>query len=253
MTLLAQPQDTASTVPPHYLHDLNSADFRDLVRLIDRWATVTPGAVALASEREEVTYAQLVQRTNQLAHYLISLGAGRQDIVGICMDRSIEMVISALAVLKAGAAYLPLDPSYPRERIRLMLNDAHPRVVLTRADMLPQEMEGQWKIVDFDRELSRIQTFETDAPVINNSREDLAYVIYTSGSTGEPKGVQVTHGNLMNLVRWHQGAFAVTSVDRASVVASVSFDAAVCPQGRIKLKALGASYPAFLAEPGCID
>ena len=180
---------------------------------------------ALKSGAETVTYEELDRNSSRLAKHLISLGVGPETIVGICLERSVEAVISSLAVFKARGAYLPLDPSYPRERLALMLGDAQPRVVITRRDRADQLPKGSWTVVSVDEVPSPDR--ETSLPAESASPEDLAYVIYTSGSTGEPKGVEVTQGNLMNLISWHQAAFDVTAIDRATLLASVGFDASV--------------------------
>src|SRR5258708_19121392 len=145
---------------------------------------------------------------------------------GVCLDRSRESVMCALAVLKAGCAYLPLDPAYPTERLLFMLNDANPRVLITRAELAEKFSGGARQVVSIDRD-QEIENYSTDSPA-NQARPDrLGYVIYTSGSTGRPKGVEITHASLVNLVSWHTRAFKVTRQDRASHLASVGFDAAV--------------------------
>jgi amino acid adenylation domain-containing protein len=194
--------------------------------LVAAQAAATPNAVALMARGDSITYGELDKRANQLANYLITLGVGRETIVGLCLERSPESVMSALAVLKAGGAYLPLDPAYPSERLLFMLNDAQPRVLITRSDLAGKFSEGSWKVVsvDGDRE---IENYSNEAPADQATPDNLAYVIYTSGSTGRPKGVEITHKSLLNLVSWHRREFAVTRHDRASNLASVGFDAAV--------------------------
>jgi amino acid adenylation domain-containing protein len=177
-----------------------------------------------------MTYRELDNRANQLAHYLIEVGGGadyRDNLVGLCLDRSVTSVVCALAILKAGAAYLPLDPGYPSERLAFMLSDAQPRVLITRQEVAEQLPTGPWQVIAIDRDDAKIACQSTDSTVCNITPEDLAYVIYTSGSTGQPKGVEITHASLMNLVSWHQSAFEVTTGDRASLLAGVGFDAAV--------------------------
>jgi amino acid adenylation domain-containing protein len=208
-------------------------------QLIDARAAETPDAPALSTGAEVLTYGELNRRANQLAHYLISLGVGREiavgadSLVGICLERSLTGVVSALAVLKAGAAYLPLDPAYPTERLAFMLNDAQPQVLITNTSMANELPAGDWKVIaidqlaEIDQTLPAIAAQSTRSPNIAGSRQQLSYVIYTSGSTGKPKGVAITHGSLMNLVDWHQQAFAITAADRASLLAGVGFDAAV--------------------------
>jgi amino acid adenylation domain-containing protein len=190
-------------------------------------ALASPGALALKAGARSMTYGELDQTANQLAHHLISLGVGQDSIVGLCLERSLDSVVCALGILKAGAAYLPLDPAYPRERLAFLLNDAQPRVLITRSEIAAQLPVGAWQVLAVDRDRPQIDRCPTDSPDNNSRTEGLAYVIYTSGSTGEPKGVEITHGSLLNLVSWHQHAFEVTPADRASLLAGVGFDASV--------------------------
>ncbi|HSS21528.1 MAG TPA: non-ribosomal peptide synthetase [Pyrinomonadaceae bacterium] len=200
--------------------------------LIDTCAAISPEAVALSSNGVDVTYRQLNESANQLAHYLISLGVGDETLVGICLNRSLAGVVSALGVLKSGGAYLPIDPAYPTERIAFMLDDAQPRVLITTSAVANQLPSGNWHVITIDDgklvdEIEEIVKQPKTAPVCEINSEQLAYVIYTSGSTGQPKGVCVTHANLMNLVAWHQEAFNISHEDKASLLAGVGFDAAV--------------------------
>ena len=204
----------------------SSARNRSVAELVAAQAAATPNAVALMSRGESITYRELAKRANQLANYLIALGVGPETIVGLCLDRSPESVMCALAVLKAGGAYLPLDPAYPSERLLFMLNDARPRVLITRAELAGKFSEGPWKGVSIDRD-REIENYSTGSPANQATPDSLAYVIYTSGSTGRPKGVEITHASLLNLVSWHRREFKVTGQDRASHLASVGFDAAV--------------------------
>src|SRR5713226_5228741 len=189
-------------------------------------AAATPNAIALMAGGELITYGELDKRANQLANYLNVLGVGRETIVGLCLDRSPESVMCALGVLKAGGAYLPLDPAYPAERLLFMLNDARPRVLITWTDLAGRFSGNSWQVVsvDSDRE---IQDYSIEAPVNQVAPDQLAYVIYTSGSTGRPKGVEITHASLLNLVSWHQREFGVSARDRATQITSPAFDAAV--------------------------
>jgi amino acid adenylation domain-containing protein len=194
--------------------------------LVAAQAALRPNAQAIASGGETLTYCDLDCRANRLANYLISAGVGPETIVGLCLDRSPESIVCALAVFKAGGAYLPMDPKYPIERLRFMLDDARPRVLITRADMAEKLSGGPWKVVNIDTDHD-IEAFSSDAPGITATPDQLAYVIYTSGSTGQPKGVEITHASLLNLVNWHAGEFAVTPQDKASHLAGVGFDASV--------------------------
>jgi amino acid adenylation domain-containing protein len=172
------------------------------------------------------------EQANQIAHSLISLGVGSEELhtnnlVGLCLDRSVIGIVCALGVFKAGGAYLPLDPSYPTERLAFMLDDARPRVLITTEQVAAQLPAGPWKVIAIDRDQGLIDSEATTCPDRQVLAEDLAYVIYTSGSTGQPKGVEITHASLMNLVSWHTREFQITAEDRASLLAGVGFDAAV--------------------------
>ncbi len=197
-----------------------------VAELVATQVAAMPNSIALRAGGESITYVELDKRANQLANYLVALGVGPETIVGLCLERSPESVMCALAVLKAGGAYLPLDPAYPTERLLFMLNDADPRVLITRAELAEKSSGGPWKVVSLDRD-QEIENYSTDSPANHVRPDSLAYVIYTSGSTGRPKGVEITHASLLNLVSWHTRAFKVTRQDRASHLASVGFDAAV--------------------------
>ncbi|MEH2375501.1 amino acid adenylation domain-containing protein [Nostoc sp.] len=195
----------------------------------------TPDAVAVVYENQHLTYGELNCRANQLAHYLKALGVGADVLVGICVERSIEMVVGLLGILKAGGAYLPLDPEYPTERLRFMLEDAQVPVLLTQqrlVDRLAQQKAhlhfdfAQYKVC-LDTDAEAISQFNQDNLILEVQATNLAYVIYTSGSTGTPKGVMIPHKGLLNLVFWHQRTFKVTSSDRATQLAGTAFDAAV--------------------------
>ena len=196
-----------------------------VAELVSEHARKTPQALALASESQSFTYAELENRANDLANHLQSLGVGPDVLVGICLDRSPEMVVAALAVLRAGGAYLPMDPTHPIARLQFMLGDAQLRVLLTQRQIAERLNSGDCTVVILD---------EIDAPsnprepkAISLTTDSLAYAIYTSGSTGQAKAVQLTYKGLLNLIDWHRRAFSITSEDRASQVASFGFDAAV--------------------------
>jgi amino acid adenylation domain-containing protein len=196
----------------------------DLVQL---QASATPDSVALVSGNLHVSYGELNARANQLAHHLRSLGIGPDVPVGLCMERSVELPIAALGILKAGGAYVPLDPTYPPRRLAMLLEDSGTPVVVTQSVVAGKLPAGKWKTVVLDVDGLEREFGSSVSPVANTKPENLAYIIFTSGSTGRPKGVQITHGSLLNLVGWHQHAFDVSSVDRATLLASPGFDAAV--------------------------
>jgi len=205
-----------------------SAISPDLVpEMVDKWADITPGAIALSDDHTRMAYGELNRRSNQFAQYLSTLGVKANSLVALCLGRSVEQIWSALAVLKAGGAYVPLDPSYPVDRISFMVKDAEPCVLITNRAMVEHLPSGPWRTVVVDRDLREIERQPVQAPPCCVTGENLAYVIYTSGSTGTPKGVEITHRSLLNLVSWHQRNFAVTAQDRATSLSSVGFDAAV--------------------------
>ncbi|MDE3155809.1 MAG: amino acid adenylation domain-containing protein [Acidobacteriota bacterium] len=185
---------------------------------------------AVRSDDEVLSYRALDVRANRLAHFLQRTGVGVEDRVGICMDRTPALIVSLLATLKAGAAYVPLDPSYPADRLALMAADAKVRLVLAdRANRTTLDAAGLSGVPIhlLEEEAAAIEAMPAAAPDVSIDPDTLAYVIYTSGSTGRPKGVAVSHRNLMNLVGWHGRAFGLTSADRCTLAASFGFDASV--------------------------
>ena len=196
--------------------------------LVGERAKAAPRLLALSDGSAQMTYDELEQRSNRLARYLRTQGVGRNDLVGLCVGRSALMAVGALAVLKAGGAYLPIDPANPTERIHFMLGDAQPRILLATKDTMAHlPSSASREVIFLDRESPEIARQSSEPVEDSGTLDDLAYVIYTSGSTGQPKGVQITHRGLLNLIEWHQRAFSVTSADRATQMASPGFDAAV--------------------------
>ncbi|MBD2208746.1 amino acid adenylation domain-containing protein [Nostoc linckia FACHB-104] len=162
----------------------------------------TPDATALVFANQSLTYTQLNQRANQLAHYLIQQGVKPGDAVGICLERSLEMITAVLGILKAGGAYLPIDPKYPQERLSWMLTDAKPPLLLTQRDLvaqLPTLKETQ--IICLESVAESINQASQDNPAVPSQVDDLAYIMYTSGSTGKPKGVCIRHQGVVGLVK----------------------------------------------------
>jgi natural product biosynthesis luciferase-like monooxygenase protein len=192
-------------------------------------AAVTPDATAIAYKEDTLTYAALDQRANRLAHHLRQNGVRAGDRVGICMTRSTDLVVGLLAILKAGAAYVPLDPSYPAERVQLMIEDAGLEVIATRG--APTALDGfDGRAVELDREAAAIGKMRDTPPDKAPGGDALAYVIYTSGSTGRPKGVMVTHRNVANFFAGMDGRISLRDGDRPGVwlaVTSISFDISV--------------------------
>ena len=194
--------------------------------LIEERAGEAPNRVAVACGSQQLTYGELSRRSNQLANLLRMRGVGTDVLVGICLERSIDMVVAVLGVLKAGAAYVPMDPQFPRDRLAFMARDAAVRVLLTderSRDLLPVD-EGTVLSMDGDRD--QIDGQSNDAPPNLGSTTDLAYVIYTSGSTGMPKGVQITHRSVVNLLESMRREPGMTREDCLLSVTTLSFDIA---------------------------
>ncbi|HLK55511.1 MAG TPA: amino acid adenylation domain-containing protein [Chthonomonadaceae bacterium] len=185
-----------------------------------------PEAIAVEFEGASLTYRALNQRANQLAHYLQKLGVGPEMLVGVFMERSLEMVVTLLGILKAGGAYVPLDSNYPQERIAFMLEDSRTPILLTQQHLKARLGDQKARILCVNTE----GTYASES-VANPQRavlaDNLAYVIYTSGSTGRPKGVEVSHSNLLNLVHWHVRTYNLGTADRTTQVARSAFDASV--------------------------
>ncbi|AYG64356.1 non-ribosomal peptide synthetase (plasmid) [Rhizobium jaguaris] len=205
-----------------------------LPALFEQQVCRSPAATALIFEDQELSYAELDARANRLAHHLIGLGIGPDQVVAICLERSPEMVVALLAILKAGAAYLPLDPGYPEARLGFMLDDAGPAALVTTSALAARlPAAGPVRLLLDEPQLRATiaaapATAPTDADRVRRlDIRDLAYVIYTSGSTGTPKGVAVSHCGLAGLAESQIERLGVTSASRVLQFASVSFDAAV--------------------------
>ncbi|HEU4559698.1 MAG TPA: amino acid adenylation domain-containing protein, partial [Longimicrobium sp.] len=192
--------------------------------LFEVQAARTPGAVALRFEDESLTYAELNARANRLAHHLAGLGAGPEARVGICVDRSAEMVVAMLAVLKSGAAYLPLDPSYPADRLAYMLEDSGAPLLVTQGSLRGLLPADGVRIVSVDEDAAVIAANSADAPRTPVDAANAAYVIYTSGSTGRPKGVQVTHRNVVSFFAGMDERVGGSAAGTWLAVTRISFD-----------------------------
>lgn len=182
-----------------------------------------PDTVAVIFEGQQLTYLELNQRANQLAHHLRSLGVVPDAVVGICIERSLEMAIGILGILKAGAAYLPLDPTYPPERIGYMLENARVPVVITQTSLLSPLLEYGIPVICLDKGWKSIAQRPQDNPNTAVVPDRLAYVIYTSGSTGKPKGVAMSHRPLVNLIDWQLQNFAFPAT-KTLQFSPISFD-----------------------------
>ncbi|HKP51511.1 MAG TPA: amino acid adenylation domain-containing protein [Chloroflexia bacterium] len=192
--------------------------------LFERQAQQTPDAVALIFGEKRLTYQELDQRANRLARHLRDMGIGRETLVGVCMERSIEMVVALLGVLKAGGAYVPLDPSYPEERLRFMMEDTQISVLLTQAVLAEKLPAHVARVVRLDTDWSDIARQSSEPLESETTAENLAYVMYTSGSTGQPKGIGVPHRGVVRLVK--NTNYADLSDDQVLLqFAPISFDA----------------------------
>ncbi len=214
--LLAEWNDTRTDYPRD----------RPLHHLFEAQAERTPEATAVVFGNERLTYRELNGRANQLAHHLVSLGVGPDVLVGILVERSLEMVVGLLGILKAGGAYVPLDPAYPSERIAFMLEDSEVRVLLTQRHLLGTVPDSRARVVVLDTDWHEIALGRTDNPVHTVGSENLAYVIYTSGSTGKPKGVQIPHRAVVNFLVSMSHTPGMTEADRLLSVTTLSFDIA---------------------------
>jgi amino acid adenylation domain-containing protein len=190
-------------------------------------AEQTPDAVALRFGEETLTYRELNRRANRLAHYLQDLGVGPDVLVGVFMERSIEMVVALYGIIKAGGAYVPLDPEYPSERVAFMLEDTQVPVVLTQGRLAGRLPSHQAKVLCLDSEWAAISQENADNLPQQATADNLAYVIYTSGSTGKPKGVMNSHRGISNRLFWMQDAFQLTAADRVLQKTPFSFDVSV--------------------------
>jgi amino acid adenylation domain-containing protein len=198
-----------------------------LPQLFEAQVERTPDAIALIFENERINYGELNRRANQLAHYLKRRGVGAEILVGVLMERSVEMVVTLLGILKAGGAYVPLDAAYPDERLRLMVQDAEIEILLTQQKLRARAVtfgSGPLCMEDLSPQLSN-ESAQNPSP--SPDLDTLAYVIYTSGSTGVPKGVSITHRSIANHMLWMQGAFPLSSDDRVIQRTPFSFDASV--------------------------
>ncbi|WP_026798523.1 non-ribosomal peptide synthetase [Planktothrix prolifica] len=195
--------------------------------LFEEQAERTPDAIAVVFENQQLTYAELNGRANQLAHYLQKLGVKSDTLVGICVERSLEMIVGLLGILKAGGAYLPLDPEYPQERLSFMLEDSQVEVLLTQNKLVKLLAQNQEYIVCLDGDWQNISQANENNLNITITPNNLAYVIYTSGSTGQPKGVYCNHLGVVNLYTDFQTKKPLSVGDRCSLWTSLNFDVSV--------------------------
>jgi amino acid adenylation domain-containing protein/non-ribosomal peptide synthase protein (TIGR01720 family) len=198
-----------------------------LHRLFEEQVRRTPGVTAVVSEGKSLTYNELDVRANRLAHHLIARGAGPDVLIGVCLERGLDLVVALLAVLKAGSAYLPLDPDYPADRLTLMIADAGLAVVVTESGLAGLLPPGSAPAVWVDTERVGIDQCPSRTPETGVRPGNLAYAIYTSGSTGRPKGVLIPHNGITNRLAWMQGEYGLRADDRVLQKTPSSFDVSV--------------------------
>ena len=214
--LLMQWNDTAISLPQQ----------KSVHELFEVQVGRTPKAIAVVSGREECTYSELERRANQLAHYLHALGVQPGERVGLCVDRSVSMMVGLLGILKAGATYIPLDPAYPVARLSQMMEDSQAAMLVTQEKLRAAVPANNAQVVCLDSESGRISRESTERPRVAISGEELAYLIYTSGSTGTPKGVQISHRAVVNLLCSMRRAPGIERTDVLVAVTTLSFDIA---------------------------
>ncbi len=219
--ILIEWNDTGSPLPDKHVH-----------QIIEQQAKATPQSVAVTFENRSLTYEQLNTQANQLAHVLRKKGVGPDVLVGVCLERSLDMVISLLAILKSGGAYVPLDPEYPQDRLEFMLTDSGVPILLTQArlnDRLSsfKSRHPDLQILVVENEWPLLNSQPKDNPPCQNSAEHLAYMIYTSGSMGKPKGAMNTHIGLLNRLLWMQKEYQLSSDDAVLQKTPFSFDVSV--------------------------
>jgi amino acid adenylation domain-containing protein/FkbM family methyltransferase len=206
---------------------VTSSGCQCLHQLFEAQVERTPDAVAVVFEGEYLTYRELNNKANQLSHYLQKLGVRPEVMVGFCVDRSLEMVVGLLSIIKAGAAYVPLDPASPHERLSFILADTQAPVLLSQQQLITQLPEYEGHLVRLDSDWGKISTESRENPISGVLAENLAYVIYTSGSTGKPKGVLVTHANVVRLFESTYDWYHFDKYDVWTLFHSYAFDFSV--------------------------
>ncbi|MGA9381804.1 MAG: amino acid adenylation domain-containing protein, partial [Phormidium sp.] len=196
-------------------------------QLFETQVEKNPDAIAVWQLGQQLTYRELCDRANQLAHYLQSLGVKPETLVGICVERSLDMIVGLLGILKAGGAYIPLDPAYPKERITSIIEDTQLSILLTQERFQTKLPNYTGKTICLDRDWSIIAQQSATNPISNVQLQNLAYIIYTSGSTGKPKGVMIEHQSLINFVMTAIQEYGINESDKILQFASICFDASI--------------------------
>ncbi len=193
---------------------------------VERQTNETPDAIAVVCGQEQLTFQDLRERSNRLAHRLRALGVGPDSLVALCLDRSSDLTVAPLAVWKAGGAYVPLDPEYPSNRLAFMLDDSAASVLVTESHLLDRLPANVSNLICLDRDRQMLEQENTQNLNCSTTAADLAYVIYTSGSTGQPKGVEISHRSLVNFLASMQRQPGIDPSDRLLAVTTLSFDIA---------------------------
>ncbi len=232
MTALSQKiyiKSDSKIQPASKINYIPTPDIKKLCihQIFEQQVEKTPDAVAVVFEERRFTYQELNCHANQLAHHLRTLGVGPEVLVGICMERSLEMVVGLLGILKAGGAYVPLDPAYPLERLAFVLDDIQAPVILTVEGLVKKLPEHGKQVVCLDSDWETIAQNSEENPACETTPENLIYVIYTSGSTGKPKGVMIPHLGISNMLEWRQATFKINERDKVLQTFSFCFDPSV--------------------------
>ena len=237
--IIANPEQTVSQLPllteserNQLLFDWNQTetDYKNelcLHQLFEQQVKQNPQVIAVKLEDEFLTYQELNCKANQLAHYLQSLGVKAESLVGIFVERSLDMIIGILGILKAGGAYIPLDIDYPQERIAYLIEDTQLSILLTQSQLLEQLPAFQGTTICLDQDWSIIAKQSKVSPLVEVDQHNLAYIIYTSGSTGQPKGVMIEHRSVVNYILTTIREYGITSEDQVLQFSSICFDASV--------------------------
>lgn len=231
-TAVSQLSLLTETETDYLLHELNDTAVsypldQCLHHLVEKQVKQTPNAPALVYQEEALSYEQLNQRANQLAHHLLTQNIQPDTMIGVCMERSIEMVVALLAIIKAGGAYLPIDPSYPAERLQFMLEDAQVPLLLTQTRLIDGLPAHNSQTICLDSDWEQMAQLPTNNPDVALTAENLAYTIYTSGSTGKPKGAMNSHRGIVNRLLWMQDAYQLNASDKVLQKTPFSFDVSV--------------------------
>ena len=201
---------------------------KTIIDFFEAQVLLTPGAIAINGIDKQITYRQLDEQSNKLAHYLRSKGVREKDMVPVCMQRNTEMIVSMIGILKSGAAYVPVDPAYPAERIKYILHDVGADHIVSNS-MISSIIGAttNCNVIEIDKEYEQINIQPSSAPVRNISTSELAYVIYTSGSTGKPKGVMIEHKSVSAFIQWCHQEFSNSRFDIVYATTSICFDLSV--------------------------